>query len=336
MRRLTRYAAIRRLADEPEKGASAIIVILMMTVLLGVAGLSIDIGASFAKRQEVQNAADAAALAVASQCAIGKTAKNCPADLSSAQTIADPNEGRGTAIVEGDDIDYAAAGYRVTVTVAGTEHQVFAPAVGGPSEVTVRRSATAVYGSPVGGTTTLPIIVSECLFPGGSAGADFGELIEIWLPKNATHAASGGCAEADYPSGGFGWLAGDDCTAVIGVGNKVESDPGKSPPNGCPKGSYFADLADAGTTVLVPLFSTSSGSGFGGQYTVTRFAAFEMTGFESQTGTHSSSHPGCQGSQPTWATGFCFQGKFLEFVDDPGDFELGGPLTDLVFIKLVG
>lgn len=57
-------------SEHPERGATAILAALLMVVMLGFAGLAIDLGASYAKRTQLQNGADAAALALAQQYAL--------------------------------------------------------------------------------------------------------------------------------------------------------------------------------------------------------------------------------------------------------------------------
>jgi Flp pilus assembly protein TadG len=48
-----------------ERGATAVVVALLLVPLLGFAAIAVDIGAVYAERARLQTAADAAALAVA-------------------------------------------------------------------------------------------------------------------------------------------------------------------------------------------------------------------------------------------------------------------------------
>lgn len=337
MRRLTSRSS--------DSGSSAIIVALSMLVIFGLIGLSVDVGAALAKRQEAQNGADAAALAVASQCLISKTAANCPGDYGAARSIALSNERTDdTAHVEDGDIEYNTPGaHHVRVTVTAEQRSWFLPAVVTDHDAfTVRRVATANYGSPTAGTVTIPITAQQCTFPASPPEPGYEEIVEIWLPQNHGNAQDATCSGGTHPSGGFGWLEGSDCTAEVSVGDDITvgSSTGISPPNGCkhPAKSkdYFKDLVAARTTALIPLFDISSGSGSGATYTITRFAVFELTGFQSQTGNMHDAATTCAGAQPSWASSTCFQGVFLTFLDDPGDFELGGPITELTFTRLVG
>ena len=67
MRSLTRH-------DDDERGAVLVWVALMLTVLIGVGALVIDAGALYTEKRQLQNGADAAALAVAADCANGARA----------------------------------------------------------------------------------------------------------------------------------------------------------------------------------------------------------------------------------------------------------------------
>ena len=56
-----------------DEGAVTMIVAVVLAggVLLGMAALTVDVGLIHAERRELQNGADAGALAVAQQCAVG-------------------------------------------------------------------------------------------------------------------------------------------------------------------------------------------------------------------------------------------------------------------------
>jgi len=63
---------MRRLRNDD--GSIAIIVAIVMVVLLGMATLVVDVGRLYVERRQLQNGADAAALAVAVDCAHGSCA----------------------------------------------------------------------------------------------------------------------------------------------------------------------------------------------------------------------------------------------------------------------
>jgi hypothetical protein len=86
MQRLTRR--LRR----DERGAAAVVLSLLMVPLLGFTALAVDAGAVYAEKARLQTAADAAALAVAQDCARG----NC-GDMLATATVAWGTPGAGTA-----------------------------------------------------------------------------------------------------------------------------------------------------------------------------------------------------------------------------------------------
>jgi len=74
-----------------DRGAVGVLIALLIGggVLLGMAALVIDVGQIYQNRAELQNGADAAALAIARQCALGTCASATA--LTTAVTFADAN-----------------------------------------------------------------------------------------------------------------------------------------------------------------------------------------------------------------------------------------------------
>jgi Flp pilus assembly protein TadG len=100
---------LRRLLGRDERGAVGVIIAVLLGggVLLGMGALAIDVGQIYQNRAELQNGADAAALAIARQCAQGA----CPANLVSfAGTYASHNASALTQGVAGVDCVYGVAG----------------------------------------------------------------------------------------------------------------------------------------------------------------------------------------------------------------------------------
>lgn len=66
-----------------ERGAVAVFVTVVAAVLLGVLGLAVDAGALYQERKELRNGADAAALAIAEDCALqpGTCSQGTAADI---------------------------------------------------------------------------------------------------------------------------------------------------------------------------------------------------------------------------------------------------------------
>jgi len=88
-----------------DRGAVAAIVAVVVGafVLTGVAALTIDAGSLYAERRVVQNAADAASLALAHACAVGDTVRcsaTAPATLADLTTLANLNSPDGLTDIE--------------------------------------------------------------------------------------------------------------------------------------------------------------------------------------------------------------------------------------------
>lgn len=99
----------RLIADD--RGAVAVLVAVVLTALLGASALAIDMGAMYVERRELQNGADAAALAIAEDCANGicdETTRE-----TTAKTYVDANARDGKAHPESFVADTTAR--RITV-----------------------------------------------------------------------------------------------------------------------------------------------------------------------------------------------------------------------------
>ncbi|HSK97711.1 MAG TPA: pilus assembly protein TadG-related protein [Euzebyales bacterium] len=156
-----------------DDGNVAIIVALMMTTLFGVAALAVDAGMLFTRHDQVQAGADAAALAIAQECAnlvVAELPENCNG------TLADGLAGQyllanalGTVGVEGLDLRSAHGGRagRITVTGESDEPSVFARFLGIERQRT-SATATARWGpmTAVDEVFVLTLCRSDLLAPG--------------------------------------------------------------------------------------------------------------------------------------------------------------------------
>ena len=165
-------------------------VALLLTVLMGFAAVAVDTAKLRQERRELQNGADAAALAVAKDCAAG----SCLTPAATANTYADLNAsdnaanisavcGSGPGLAVCSTTPGGITGATGWVYVSTTTHNpgnaahpnevdfTFAPAIGGGSGGTVEAHAIAAWG-PVGRAQVLPLIFSSCEFSelGGSIG----------------------------------------------------------------------------------------------------------------------------------------------------------------------
>ena len=150
---------MRRLTPHDNAGATMILVSLCLVFLIGMAALVIDIGALVQERRVLQNGADAAALAVATDCAKGACGAASSTALSYANANADDGESDASVAFP------AANTVEVTTTTrssAGTTVEfLFAPVMGGDDGETVTRRARASWGS-IGSASTVPLIISAC------------------------------------------------------------------------------------------------------------------------------------------------------------------------------
>ncbi|WP_278235994.1 pilus assembly protein TadG-related protein [Isoptericola sp. AK164] len=345
MQRLT--DRLRRLRATADRGASAVLVGLLAIPLFAVAALAIDIAAMHADKQILQTGADAAALAVAQDCARNE----CTGTDATAEEMADANTpfgGEATATIVTLD---EAAGV-VTVRTDSSRNHFFAPVIG-QDEGDIAASATAQWGYPTTGSGMLPYIMSYCEVlhqTGATPIVEDGEVVGIDFPEDADPVTftfsdpkapkDSGCtgpAGAHMP-GGFGWLeATADCTGPVGdVGDWVPSDPGESPPNTCDPSDFEALI---GETILVPIFDAASEAGGShGEYRIFGFAAFTLLEYK-LTGQYKTDGSGnlCNGLEKGSGSSLrCIHGTFDRFVDVSGDFDLGtdGPQLGAAVVEL--
>jgi len=151
--------------DQSEDGAIAIIVAVLLIggVLLGMTALTIDVGSLYFERRQLQNGADAAALAVAQDAANNCSTGSClPA--TRAQTYANANSKDGVSSV----LEICGAGWTAIPACSAqtTPTITRCPSVPGSVTTWVRvRTGTLTSG----GSTLLPTRFARTL-AGGSTG----------------------------------------------------------------------------------------------------------------------------------------------------------------------
>jgi Flp pilus assembly protein TadG len=168
---------MRALRDE--RGVTAVIIAILMVVLLGMGAFVIDVGALYQERRELQKGADAGALAVAMDCAIGDSRKDCGSYTATADEFADANAEDGESNI--DDVDIKWNQRTVTVETSTLEEdgataiRYKLARVLGLNEGTVHAEATATWGTP-GAAAVLPITFSLCEWAAATAkGSSFAE-----------------------------------------------------------------------------------------------------------------------------------------------------------------
>jgi Flp pilus assembly protein TadG len=329
MRRLiTHLQHVRTMhAEDGERGAVAIITALCLVVLLGFAAIAIDVGLLYEERAQLQNGADAAAFAVAQDCALGTDCLDASAVLPRAQQMADANsrDARSKATIL--ELDKTKQKVRVQdSTVDGTSGAgslalSFAPVLG-IDKATVAATATAFWGAPKAGPAMFPIAFAACEF--NLTGAPQVLVLGGKGPTKCTK-TGGSTGHVDDLPGGFGWIGENSsttCGVYVAVGDTVKSSTGASIPSGCSTTATEAALKNK--TVLLPVYDKVSGTGNNGTYRIAAWAAFEVQAY---------TFTGNVNWNPGVVTGACgsncdgIYGKFVRFVTLDAAFEMGSPTT---------
>lgn len=293
MRRLTRSGR------SDQQGAVIVLMSIFIVVVVAMAALVVDVGAIVDERRQLQNGADAGALAVAQSCARG----SCAGDVTTAGGLADANSV--------DDSSAAAVTYpaakraRVETSTLGGGSNIlpytFGQVISGEKGRTVRASSTAAW-APPSRLTVIPLTISQC----NAQRATIGSYTILLFNR-----PSGPCAGQDL-SGAFGWLDGP-CPSPMSVGDLISGNPGSSGPPNC-----LGPLL--GTDILVPVFSTTTGTGTNTIYTIAGFAAFRITGY--RFGSDQSP------TRPCSPPDTCIAGTFIRYVTTSGSGDGSGAGAD--------
>jgi Flp pilus assembly protein TadG len=171
-----------------QRGTTAILFVLFLPVLMGVAALAVDLIRLNLIKVELQNAADAAALGGAYSISIPSTGNNYPYNWTEAGTtakqVAHANYANGAPIsisnvtinqgspkgywniTTGNFSTTGGTGYvpaiRVTIN-SGSIDLFFAPFFG-IHQSSVQATATAITGAPSGGTGMFPFTMDQTFF----------------------------------------------------------------------------------------------------------------------------------------------------------------------------
>jgi Flp pilus assembly protein TadG len=281
MRRLTPRR--RRLAGRlgSERGAAAVVVALLMVPLLGFAALAVDVAAVYSDRAQLQDAADAAALAVALDCARGKCGNptaTAAAVLAANTTSAAAQGARALT----PTVSTSSSG--VTVTVSADQTHWFAPAVG-ISSSRVTATASAGWATTTRGRSAFPLAISYCEYRE--------QLADHPLTNTTPHRISSQTqlgSTCTGPGGqtiaaSYAVMTEDSagvCRTTTTLGSTVAAYPGMfvGLPPSCTN-QYLASLI--GTDVLFAVWDQTTGSGAGLRLRVYSYAAFHITGYDIQS-----------------------------------------------------
>jgi Flp pilus assembly protein TadG len=336
---------MRRLSEED--GATAVIVALMLTALAGFAALTIDVGRMYVEVRELQNGADAAALAVAQDCAEG----NCATNQATADQFTDANskDGLSDATVQYPGLDGANS---VTVTsttrtLTGTAIDfTFARAFGDEDSGTLSRSATAAWGN-LGGGTTIPIAICNRAWEHWTTtvGLPSGPPAHYLSFGGANSAPDATCTNPSYDTynGGFGFLRRDgDCRMVSRLESGdtwvkgIQGNNPQDPPSLCSVDDMYdlfkriingTEPAVTDSIVLVPIFDAYRNST--SEFRLIGYGAFRLMGYDINGGPgekrFNMSNSECRDNVGPPNNASCLKGYFTEFVTLDGLPEAGAP-----------
>ncbi|MET3348685.1 UNVERIFIED_ORG: hypothetical protein ABID57_000350 [Arthrobacter sp. UYEF1] len=296
--------------------------------------MAVDVGQIYAERAQLQNGADAGALAVALSC---KT--TCNSTLADGLANSNSNDAASTAAV-----DLTVAG-QVTVTTSTKN---------GSSSFLTNLFASALNSGPV---TVGAQATAGSLFPGSGSGFPLALSDNCYnLAASATTApvqklsykpgtTCTGPSGTEIP-GGWGWLVeSSPCNATTTIGtDDMASDPGNNPPSGCSvilTGWKNIILAGGEVKVQFPVFDTSTGTGAGGTFHIIGYATFKIWGWKFGNNheyefRNTAGDPGmtsslaCNGGQDR-----CIIGQFIRYdvigpAGVPGGVDLGTSKIQLI------
>ena len=258
-----------------ERGAVAVVVALCMVVLMGFVAISVDVGSIYSDQQQLQNGADAGALAIAQSCLRDPTKCSDSANNDIADKYAQANKLDGQV----DQVEVTMTTGSVTVEVYSTHQNWFAGVLFMPTTA-IRARATATW-EYLWGDTTLPLAFGECEFIDATGGWDInGEPLlkdtKVTVPLKEKTCSN--AAHNEVP-GGFGWLVtdpGTNCVATVQVGDWKDAKVGMPMPTPCDAAVWTAKHL---VTVDVPIFDKYTATGSNGRYKIIGLAGFTITGY---------------------------------------------------------
>lgn len=334
---MRRLSPTPRKGQEKQRGAAGVLVAVMMLVLIGAGALAVDTGQIYAERAQLQNAADAGAMAAAQRC---HTAGGCTVGQARlwAEGLSGANSNDGATNVDSVDLSVPRQVKVVTSTRSGSNGfltKMFASALNAPP-ATVRAAATAAI-EPIGSATAFPLAFSDCSYDLSAAGVTGAVQLIVYKPGRGSCTSTSG----HVIPGGFGWLdQSAPCEADTDAGGIVGSDTGSDYPNRPPGGpACDAILTSWMNTILAggiveatfPVYDDQGGVGAGGWLHIRGYATFKMLGwkFSGAGGTPTVFRPGS-------CTGSCkgIIGQFVRFESIDSTEDSSGVGADLGSVKI--
>lgn len=255
-----------------ESGQAVLFTVLFLTVLIGAAAITTDVGAWYRQQRQAQATADAAALA---------GAQDLPADPTDAQTLA---QQYGTSNGGGVDGVTFSTGFEqndtVNVTVQKSAPSFFSK-IFSIDSATVRATASARAGVPNQVFGLAPIAVDKNHpYLTGPGCPCFDVNTTLCLGKACDSLPPGAFALIDLNGGNndtpeiADWVE-NGYDGYLGLGH-YESDPGAK----FNSSQVEAALSDRiGTELLFPVYDDTGGGGAGGYYNIIGWVGFHLLGF---------------------------------------------------------
>ena len=319
---------------DSERGAAGILAAVMMLVLIGAGAIAVDVGQMYSERAELQNAADAGALAGAEICSVAGGCAQADAETVAA-LLANQNSKDGRSNVRFVDLSVQKEVTVGTSTINGANgssflSKLFANALPNSPEVSVGANATAYWWYPTRGRSILPLTFATC------------EFIEDGLPhKILTQGGGHGAVDCNglNPSnqtipGGFAWLAPDGntgCEVTAEIGQWSQTSAGASMPTGC-DAIFNSDLV--GQTIAIPVYAytckdvLSPCTGNNVKYMIQKWAGFKVLGWKFPGNSHDPTNVFSTSEKGLYGT-------FLGYSADPSIFT-GGTSTPTGNITVKG
>jgi hypothetical protein len=284
---------MRRVSQQDDRGVATILIVVLMPVLMLFGALVLDGGRGIVARRQTQNAADAGALAKATDCAKAITPTNfVPYEINGAALANAPTCGSGTT----------------TVSMTRNITFMFQPG-GGDGDVT--RSATAKWGT-LGTATTVPLVISDCEF--SQALLDGTTDITFYLDDAKPQS---GCSSLP---GGFSQLLATGCGVTVSADGTAAGDPGGdlNKQVDCITNPTAPRLPH---DILIALYDAAACQEADckghGPYPIVGFAALHVTGY-SFNGNKYDGTLGMKCPDDKTRGMYCIRGDFVRFVTSQG------------------
>jgi Putative Flp pilus-assembly TadE/G-like len=363
---------IRHRLHRDDRGAVAVLVAVLIAggVLLGIGAFVIDVGELYQNRAELQNGADAGALAVAKTCVLSTCAPGVAAgyadlnasrltggmaavDLVCGSGVLGPCPLSSGAITDCPPPPAGSAGYVDVHTSTLTSHgttlpPVFARALLGNSHAsgtTVKACAQAAWGGPATATVTA-LTISDCEWDQATNSGNSYALPPPYPPNplpdpsadqvlqlHGGGAGGGSCGQGPPGSnapGNFGWTDDSGSCSLAITGLVYGGNTGTAVSHACR--TVLASARSNRTLIYIPIYTSVTGNGNNASYTLQGFAAFIVTGY------HMPGFTAGDWLQPRndcSGSAFCLNGYFTQGLI-PSSGALGGPDMGAVVIRLTG